>query len=141
LTGVKIYYAQTVSGISVDSSTGIQMITSNSVSDTSSSILTSSGYIFKIPNSYTGKSQALTNQNKFMIGGATYSGGVWTPVLFHFFYSGSASTVTTISFSGSMSSSSRVSFNILERVGSKLYVSASVFNVIYLGELTFSSDW
>jgi hypothetical protein len=68
-----------------------------------------------------------------MIGGATYSGGIWTPVLFHFFYEGLASTVTTISFSGGMSSSSRVSFNIHDRVGSVLYVSASVSNVIYFG--------
>jgi hypothetical protein len=80
------------------------MITTNSVSDTSSGIVTSSGFIFKIPNSYTGKSQALTNQNEFLIGGATYSGGVWTPVLFYFVYHGSASTMTTISFPGDMSS-------------------------------------
>jgi hypothetical protein len=76
-----------------------------------------------------------------MIGGAAYLGGVWTPVLFHFVYQGSDSTVKTISFPGDMSSSSRVSFNIYDRVGSKLYVTASVSNVIYFGELTFSSDW
>jgi hypothetical protein len=109
------------------------MITTNSVSDTSSSIITSSGYIFNIQNSYTGKSQALTKQNEFMIGGATYSGGIWTPVLFNFFYLGSESRVTTISFPGEMSSSSRVSFNIHDRVISVLYVSASVSNVIYFG--------
>jgi hypothetical protein len=130
-----------VSGVSVDSSTGIEMITTNSVSDTSSSIVTSSGYIFKIQNSYTGKSQVLTNQNEFMIGGATYSGGVWRPVLFHFVYQGSASTVKTITFSGGMSSSSLVSFNIYDRVGTGLYVSASVSNFMYLGEIIFSSNW
>ncbi len=53
-----------------------------------------------------------------MIGGATYSDGVWTPVLFHFVYQGIASTVKTIRFPGDMTSPSRVSLNIDDRVGS-----------------------
>jgi hypothetical protein len=76
-----------------------------------------------------------------MIGGATYAGGIWTPALFHFFYQGTASTVTTYNFSGDMNSSSHMSLDIVDRVGTILYVSASVDNLIYFGQLQFSSDW
>ena len=63
--------------------------------------------------------------------------------LFHFKYNdvlGSSSSVTILIFTGGMSSSSRVNFEIIDKVGTNVYVSASSSNLIYFGEITFSAD-
>jgi hypothetical protein len=120
------------------------MITANVADEKSSNIITNKGFSFNIPNSYTGRSYSLSNSNEFMIGGGKYSGGFWIPSLFHFKYmdkTGSSSSVTTLSFSGDMSASSRISFEILDKVGTKIYISTSSSNVLYFGEITFSTDW
>jgi hypothetical protein len=120
------------------------MITTNVQADTSSNIITKKGYKYNIPNSYTGRSTSLSNTNEFMIGGGTYFSGLWTPSLFHFKYNdvlGSSSSVTILSFPGGMSSSSRINFEIIDKLGTNVYVTASDSNVIYFGEITFLSDW
>jgi hypothetical protein len=56
LIDVKTYSGQQVSGISVDTTTGVLILSANDVTDSSSKIITSNGYILNIPNSFTGKS-------------------------------------------------------------------------------------